>query len=140
MDGIDQRDTSINIFPCHEQGVWQCEWHDDCPLNFTLQTPGIAVVLRDDQQPNAANAVQFADPNAVFVPLSRTNSVSPVPATTIPPAIASSTSTSHPSTPTLTPATSSLSAGGKAGVAVGAVVGTLAVGTLLYFLFAYRRR
>ena len=141
MDGIEQRNTSMNIFPCHREGVWQCEWHDDCPVNFTLQTSGIAVVLRDDQQPNALNAVQFADPNAKFVTLNQTNPVSSLPATAIPPAIASSTSASHSSTPTLTPAASpSLSAGGKAGVAVGAVVGTLAVGTLLYFLFVHRRR
>lgn len=30
----EQRNTSMNIFPCHRQGVWQCEWHDDCAANF----------------------------------------------------------------------------------------------------------
>lgn len=24
----------MNVFPCHRQGVWQCEWHDDCAANF----------------------------------------------------------------------------------------------------------
>lgn len=55
------------MFPCHQEGVWQCEWHDDCTSNFTLQTSGFSVIIRDDQQPNAPNAIEFADPNAKFV-------------------------------------------------------------------------
>lgn len=24
---IEQRNTSMNLFPCRQEGVWQCEWH-----------------------------------------------------------------------------------------------------------------
>ena len=57
----------MNMFPCHQEDVWQCEWHDDCMSNFTLQTSGFAIIIRDAQHPNAPNAIEFADPNATFV-------------------------------------------------------------------------
>ncbi len=148
----------MNIFPCHEQGVWQCEWHD-CSSNFTLQTPEISVIIRDDQQPDAANAIEFADPNAKFVAVSQTNSLSAVATSDTPVPVSTTSSTSPtsststlaasvssvstdpppPSTPTPAP-NSTLSVGAKAGVAVGAVFGAVAVGTLLYFLLVRRRR
>lgn len=112
---IERRNVSMNIFRCRQGDVWQCG-RDDCAVNFTLQTSDIAVVLRDDQQPNAINAVQFADPNAKF--------------------ITTSPNASSIDTPTSAPAASyHLSAAAKAGIAVGAAVGgALAVlGTFLYF-------
>ena len=164
IDLLEQRNTSMNIFPCHEQGVWQCEWHDECLSNFTLETPGISIIVRDGQQPNAPNAMEFADPNAKFVAVSLANPSSTaatsdtVVITATPGSL--STTSSHikslttataagtssppdyvPPSPTPTPATSyTLSAGAKAGIAVGVVSGALAVATLLYFLLIRRRR
>ena len=110
----------MNIFPCHWVDVWQCEWHDDCTSNFTLHAPGFSIIIRDDQQPNATNAIGFADPNAKFVAANQTT---------------------LPTSSTLKPNVSStLTASAKAGIAVGAVVGFLLVGLLLFSLFARRRR
>ena len=120
-----------------------------------MPSPGISIILRDDQQPNAPNAIQFADPKAKFVAVNATNP----PFTTTP---ASTTSSTYSSTPTIsgpilasngssvlpanssisapTPAaSSSLSGGAKAAVALGVVVGVLGVGALLYFLSARRQ-
>ena len=114
----------MNIFPCHEQGVWQCEWHDECTSNFTLQTPGISVIIRDNQQPNAPNAIEYADPNAKFVAANQ-----------------SSSPTNASSAPTHAPAASSaLTAGAKAGIAVGVAVGVLLVALLIFSLFVRLRR
>ena len=165
IDNIEQRNTSMNIFPCHAQGVWQCEWQDDCASNFTLQTSGISIIVRDDQQPNAPNAMEFADPNAKFVAVSQAKSSSTAATsdtmvsiqtpeisstssslmisdtTTTAAAAASSPSEHVPPNPRPAPTISStISAGAKAGIAVGVVTGALAVGTLLYYLFVRRRR
>ena len=156
----EQRNTSMNIFPCHEQGVWQCEWHDDCLSNFTLSTPGISIIIRESQQPDAPQAIEFADPNAKFVAVNQANTSSTAanPATAaqdISPTSSSistsiistlvSTESSPPTDPpsysTPTPATSSsLSVGSKAGIAVGAAAGALTVGTLLCAVVVRRRR
>ena len=150
----------MNIFPCHEQGGWQYEWHDECLSNFTLSTPGISIIIRESQQPNAPQAIEFADPNAKFVAVNQANNSSTAanPATVaqeISPtsssistsvistrvATESSPPTGRPSYSTPTPApSSSLSVGSKAGIAVGAVAGALAVGSLLCALVVQRRR
>lgn len=120
------------------------------PPLFTLQTSGIAVgiavVVRDDQQPNVADAVQVADPNVKFVAMSLTNSrigTSTIPAaTTTTTTPAATASAKRPETSTSTPAAPSrLRAGTKAGIAVGVVVsGALAVsGAFFYFGFFCRR-
>ena len=148
----------MNIFPCHEQGVWQCEWHADCTSNFTLLTSEIAVIIRDDQQPNAQNAIGFADVNAKFTAIDQTTSSSTAATPELPstPFAGSSNPTSTPNTIATTAsslpddpsstsalaraASSTLSAGAKAGIAVGTVVGALAAGTLLCALFVHWRR
>lgn len=62
---IEQRNTSMNLFPCRQEGVWQCEWHNDCTSNFTLQTSGFAIIIRDDQQPTAPAASSTLDMGAI---------------------------------------------------------------------------
>ena len=125
------------MFPCHEVGVWQCEWHDDCRSNFTLQTSGFSVIIRDDQQPNAPNAIDFADSNAKFVAANQTT----LPTSSTLESNKSSSSTNASSASTHTPAASSaLTAGAKAGIAVGVAVGSLLVALLIFSLFARLRR
>ena len=122
---IEQKDTSMNIFPCHQVDIWQCEWHDDCKTNFTLQASDFSVIIRDNQQPNAPNAIEFADPNAKFVAANQT---------TLPTCSASPASTQAPAT------SSALTAGAKAGIAVGVAVGSLLVALLIFSLSARWRQ
>ena len=127
----------MNIFPCHQVDIWQCEWHDDCTSNFTLQAPGFSVIIRDNQQPNAPNAIEFADPNAKFVAANPTNlstSSTLESNASSSPTVASSASAQAPT------ASSGLSAGAKAGIAVGVAVSFLLVALLIFSLFARRRR
>lgn len=150
MTSIEQRNTSMNKFPCHQQNVWQCKGHDDCPSNLTPQTSEMAVIFRHKQQPNSTSAIKFADSNAKFV-AAITETMNSVPAattsrscdTSAPAAasIASSTPANGDSTSTPIPAGSSgLTAAGKASIAVGVVGGSLAVGTLIFHLFFWWRR
>ena len=125
------------MFPCHQVDIWQCEWHDDCTSNFTLHSSGFSIIIRDNQQPNAPNAIELADPNAKFVAANQTilSTSSTLEST------ASSSPTDASSASTQAPvASSTLTAGAKAGIAVGAAVGLLLVGLLLFSLFAQRRR
>ena len=127
----------MNIFPCHQVDIWQCEWHDDCTSNFTLQAPGFSVIIRDNQQPNAPNAIEFADPNAKFVAANQTTlstSSTLESNASSSPTVASSASTRAPT------ASSGLTAGAKAGIAVGVAVSFLLVALLIFSLFARRRR
>ena len=127
----------MNIFPCHQVSVWQCEWHDDCTSNFTLQTSGLSVIIRDDQQPNAPNAIEFADSNAKFVAANQTT----LPTSSTLKSITSSSPTNASSASTQAPAASSaLTAGAKAGIAVGVAVGLLLVALLFFYVFARLRR
>ena len=110
----------------------------------------MSVVVRNDQQPNALNAIQFADSNVKFVAaISQTTNSASSTATTrnidtsVPTAanIASSTPANCDSTSAPTPlASSSVSVGVKASIAVGAVGGALAVGTLIFYLFVCWRQ
>ena len=127
----------MNIFPCHAVDIWQCEWHDDCKSNFTLHAPGFSVIIRDDQQPNAPSAIEFADPNAKFVAANQTALPT---SSTLEPNASSSPTNASPASTQASVASSTLTAGAKAGIAVGAVVGLLLVGLLLFSLFARRRR
>ena len=127
----------MNMFPCHQEGIWQCEWHDDCTSNFTLQTSGFSVIIRDNQQPNAPNAIEYADPNAKFVAANQTT----LSTSSTLESNASSSSTNTSSASTQAPAASSaLTGGAKAGIAVGVTVGLLLVALLIFSLFERLRR
>ena len=71
----------MNIFPCHAEHAWQCEW-GNCIDNFTMTPNDLSIKIRDSQAPDAINAIPFANPGTKFVAANDSGSSSTSPSTT----------------------------------------------------------
>lgn len=144
----------MNLFPCHREETFQCEWND-CSDNFTLVPSDLAIVLRDSQAPDGLNAVAFANPNNQFARLNDTTSTATLVVggsnraaeTAATPKATASSGTYSPSSPSASPTLAPAAADGSKSsstnlpLALGLAIplGVLLIAALAAVLY-YRRR
>lgn len=94
---------SVSLFSCDQPSLFQCgtgRGPGHFTVNFTI--PNQNIILRNDQEPGAPNAVNFYDPSATFVSQVSSSSTAAASTTAAPDTIESTTASVDTSGPSVT--------------------------------------